>query len=92
MRRAGPEKFLFGSDGPWLHPGVEMAKVLALGLGKAEQSLILGGNLLKLIGQDRLLPVSRKLSTASAASMAESSSTLQYRDPWFHGHAAEPLG
>ena len=27
--RAGPGKVLFGSDGPWLHPGVELAKVHA---------------------------------------------------------------
>ena len=29
--RAGARKILFGSDGPWLHPGVELAKVHALG-------------------------------------------------------------
>ena len=32
VRRAGPHKVLFGSDGPFLHPGVELAKVHALGL------------------------------------------------------------
>jgi predicted TIM-barrel fold metal-dependent hydrolase len=32
VRRAGPGKILFGSDGPWLHPGLELAKVRALGL------------------------------------------------------------
>ena len=26
VRRAGPGKILFGSDGPWLHPGLELAK------------------------------------------------------------------
>ena len=30
VRRAGPHKVLFGSDGPWLHPGVELAKVRLL--------------------------------------------------------------
>ena len=35
VRRAGPAKVIFGSDGPWLHPGVELAKVLALGLADA---------------------------------------------------------
>jgi hypothetical protein len=24
VRRAGPQKLIFGSDGPWLHPGVEL--------------------------------------------------------------------
>ena len=32
VERAGPHKVLFGSDGPWLHPGVELAKVDLLGL------------------------------------------------------------
>lgn len=50
VRRAGPEKVLFGSDGPWLHPGVELAKVRALGLRPREERLVLGGNLLRLIG------------------------------------------
>jgi predicted TIM-barrel fold metal-dependent hydrolase len=49
VKRAGPEKILFGSDGPWLHPGVELAKVMLLGLSAADQALVLGGNLLRLI-------------------------------------------
>jgi hypothetical protein len=50
VRRAGAGKLLFGSDGPWLHPGVELAKVRALGLPPAQERLVLGGNLLRLIG------------------------------------------
>src|SRR5499426_4326002 len=50
VQRAGARKILFGSDGPWLHPGVELAKVRALGLAKQEEALILGGNFLRLIG------------------------------------------
>jgi predicted TIM-barrel fold metal-dependent hydrolase len=49
VRRAGPEKVLFGSDGPWLHPGVEMAKVRALGLPAPQERLILGGNISRLL-------------------------------------------
>jgi len=30
VRRAGVRKVLFGSDGPWLHPGVELAKLREL--------------------------------------------------------------
>ena len=49
IRRAGAHKLLFGSDGPWLHPGVELHKIRLLGLpGKAE-ALVLGGNILRLI-------------------------------------------
>ena len=44
---------LFGSDGPWLHPGVELAKVRALGLPEAQQRLVLGGNLLRLVSRVR---------------------------------------
>ena len=36
IRRAGAAKLLFGSDGPWLHPGIELAKIRLLGLS-AEQ-------------------------------------------------------
>jgi hypothetical protein len=32
VKRAGPQKLLFGSDGPWLHPGVEIEKIRLLGL------------------------------------------------------------
>jgi uncharacterized protein len=52
-RRAGAKKILFGSDGPWLHPGVELAKVKALGLSAADEKLILGGNFLRLIERAR---------------------------------------
>src|SRR5262245_62066233 len=52
-RRAGTKKILFGSDGPWLHPGVELAKVKALGLSAADEKLILGGNFLQLIKHAR---------------------------------------
>jgi predicted TIM-barrel fold metal-dependent hydrolase len=48
---AGPHKILFGSDGPWLHPGVELAKVRALRLSKTEEALVLGENFLRLIGR-----------------------------------------
>lgn len=53
VRRAGAGKLLFGSDGPWLHPGVELAKVRALGLPFAEERLVLGGNFLRLIARGR---------------------------------------
>lgn len=48
VERCGPEKLLFGSDGPWLHPGLELAKVRALGLSGAAAALVLGGNFLRL--------------------------------------------
>jgi predicted TIM-barrel fold metal-dependent hydrolase len=53
VRRAGAHKILFGSDGPWLHPAVEMAKVQVLGLPAHEEQLVLGGNILRLLGMQR---------------------------------------
>lgn len=47
-RRAGPEKILWGSDGPFLHPYVELAKVRALPIDDSGRAQILGGNLLRL--------------------------------------------
>jgi predicted TIM-barrel fold metal-dependent hydrolase len=44
-----PRQVLFGSDGPWLHPGVELAKVRLLGLRAADEEAVLGGNALRLI-------------------------------------------
>jgi predicted TIM-barrel fold metal-dependent hydrolase len=50
VRRAGPRKVLFGSDGPWLHPGLELHKVRLLGLPQQDQALIEGTNALHLLG------------------------------------------
>ena len=50
----GPaRKVLFGSDGPWLHPAVELSKVRVLGLSPWEESLVLAGNCLRLIRRTR---------------------------------------
>src|SRR6266404_1521766 len=49
--RAGAQKLLFGSDGPWLHPGLELHKIRLLQLPPDEEALILGGNALRLLRQ-----------------------------------------
>lgn len=49
VRRAGPHKLLFGSDGPWLHPGLELHKVRLLGLSPRALALVLGGNARRLL-------------------------------------------
>jgi len=77
VRRAGPEKLLFGSDGPWLHPAVELAKILELRLRPGDERLVLGGNFLRLISRvrrQRPLPV----STYAVNGPAE----REGRDPW----------
>lgn len=50
VNQAGAEKILFGTDAPWLHPGLELSKVCQLHLKHPEQDLqkILSGNFLKL--------------------------------------------
>ncbi len=49
VKRAGSRKLLFGSDGPWFHPGVEIHKIRLLGLRSEDEALVLGGNALRLI-------------------------------------------
>ena len=82
VKRAGANKILFGSDGPWLHPGVELAKVRALGLPKSEERLVLGGNLLRLMARVRERPAKR-----IAVSIGPAKLSREIRDPW----VGEPL-
>jgi uncharacterized protein len=50
VRRAGPGKLIFGSDGPQLHPGVELHKIRVLGLPPRAEAMVTGGTLLRLLG------------------------------------------
>jgi len=76
-RRAGARKILFGSDGPWLHPGVELAKIRALSLSPSDEQLVLGGNLLRLIARVRSRPSVRLAAPAPAVTLPG-----ELRDPW----------
>lgn len=60
IERAGAHKILFGSDGPWLHPGVELEKIKALRLKKEDEEKVLYGNFLRVI--NHLIPKSKNLS------------------------------
>ncbi len=51
IRRAGPGKVLFGSDGPWLHPALELHKIKLLRLPRESEALVTGANILRLIKQ-----------------------------------------
>ena len=51
IKRAGARKVLFGSDGPWLHPGVEIHKIRLLRLPAKQEAEILGGNVIRLLRQ-----------------------------------------
>jgi hypothetical protein len=59
VKRAGAHKVLFGTDDPWLHPGVELHKVHLLGLPPKQEALILGENLLRLIRGVKTSPRTR---------------------------------
>jgi predicted TIM-barrel fold metal-dependent hydrolase len=54
VKRAGPSKVIFGSDGPWNHPSVELHKVRLLGLRTEHEKLVLGGNILRLMRHARV--------------------------------------
>lgn len=64
VARAGAHKVLFGSDGPWLHPGLELHKIRLLGLPPEKEALIAGGNILRLLRQARPEPEAPKMSWA----------------------------
>lgn len=77
VKRAGAKKFLFGTDGPWLHPAVELSKIRALELPDAEARLILGENFLRIIS---------RAGNARASAPAPAQETVTHppaeRDPW----------
>ena len=77
VKRAGAKKFLFGTDGPWLHPAVELSKIRALELPAAEERLVLGENFLRLIS---------RAGNARASAPAQAQATVTHppaeRDPW----------
>ncbi|HEX9943122.1 MAG TPA: amidohydrolase family protein [Thermoanaerobaculia bacterium] len=77
-KRAGASKILFGSDGPWLHPGVELAKVRALGFPPREERKVLAGNILRLMrpaGEPVAVP--GRVAVPAAVPPEE-----EARDPW----------
>ncbi len=49
IRVAGAKKMLFGSDGPFLHPGLELHKIRLLKLPQEDEVLILGENARRLL-------------------------------------------
>lgn len=78
LERAGPKKILFGSDGPWLHPAVELAKVRALGMQEPDEKLVLAGNFLRLTSRVRYRPKALRLVVRQERSV----SLLSASDPW----------
>ena len=48
FKRAGAKKIVFGTDGPWLHPGLELLKIKALKSSPQDEELMTGKNFLRL--------------------------------------------
>jgi predicted TIM-barrel fold metal-dependent hydrolase len=75
VRRAGPGKLIFGTDGPWLHPGVELAKVRALKLSAPAERQVLGGTILRLMAGVRVPARAPAIPAWAGATTADG-------DPW----------
>jgi predicted TIM-barrel fold metal-dependent hydrolase len=84
VQRAGVAKILFGSDGPWLHPGVELAKVRELGLSRSDQTLVLRDNFLHLVKSVGHPVRARKQHSLARSSFAPNSPVRvrERGDPW----------
>ena len=88
VQRAGPHKVLFGSDGPWLHPAVELVKVRALKLPPEQEALVLGGNFLRLIARIRRRLRLRASGVANVPRpQREPVIERELRDPWLRDRA-----
>ena len=87
VRKAGPHKILFGSDGPWLHPGLELAKIRALGLSGRDEALITSGNFLRIMRDipRRARPTvgrARAIDDHHGDPVASSGMRTSVGDPW----------
>jgi predicted TIM-barrel fold metal-dependent hydrolase len=85
IKRAGARKVLFGSDGPWLHPGLELHKVRLLGLPAEQEALVLGGNIIRLLREVRTdadpreirrISKSRRLPDGTASRVVDAGNSL----------------
>jgi len=51
IRRAGAAKVIWGSDGPLIHPAIELKKLEVLHLSPSEWTAVTSGNLRRLLGE-----------------------------------------
>lgn len=77
VKRGGAHKVLFGSDGPWLHPGLELHKIRLLGLPPQQEALILGQNFLRLAGRLNYDRASRKFQTVAPSASRHRAAPIQ---------------
>lgn len=81
IKRAGAHKVLFGSDGPWLHPGLELYKIRLLGLSANQEALILGGNIVRLLRKVRAKAEAPKNRTANCSTLVATANTASPLPP-----------
>jgi uncharacterized protein len=80
--RAGADKIIFGSDGPWLHPKVELEKVFMLTSNNNELQKMLAGNFLRLISKVRQREYRSSNRKVPVYEKTEETINNEYRDPW----------
>jgi predicted TIM-barrel fold metal-dependent hydrolase len=89
VQRAGAHKILFGSDGPWLHPAIELEKIYVLGLSERDEQLVLGRNFLRLTAR-----AGTRRSFHNPGGKADkrgaTSQQREFRDPWLLDAASTP--
>lgn len=82
FKRAGAGKILFGTDGPWLHPKVELEKVYALTKNKTELQKMLAGNFLKLTSAARNGSYKNNFKKIPSYKKENEIVNNEYKDPW----------
>ncbi|MFL6193979.1 MAG: amidohydrolase family protein [Thermoanaerobaculia bacterium] len=80
VRKAGPGKLLFGTDGPWLHPGLELEKIRLLQLPRDQEARITGGNALRLLARRRREPSGGKPRPSVVGYSSTDGARLDYGD------------
>ena len=80
--RAGAGKIIFGTDGPWLHPAVELSKIYALTNNEKDLQKILAYNFLRLTAKARNHSFRSFKQRIPIFKKTEFVLNNEYRDPW----------
>ena len=80
--RVGADKILFGTDGPWLHPKVELSKIYALTSDAKSLQKMLAYNFLQLISKVKKPNFSQRPISTGIKTQGGFVQPSNYRDPW----------
>lgn len=81
-KRAGAGKILFGTDGPWLHPKVELEKIFALTNDQTALKKMLAENFLRLTSNARNQSYNNSFKRIPVFNKTDAVLSKEYRDPW----------